>query len=324
MLHKSYTINLVDVMFAWGDATAAMPQLPPPPPVGFVYSCKQSVQWRGRGILRWWHPLDELFAALEVFLFYFHFAPGDVKCYVLCCGTGGVSFLFPFCPGWCQVLCFFLFYFCPRWCQVIQVIVEASTPKPAMHGFLFSPRDFFPTFPATAVQPGKVRTGKKPKWQPTINLCGNAGWTASVQPSTTAFCDLELRNRRRQGKTKITINLCVDGHCGDYRFFFLAFLGWLLRFAIHVTAVNAKNNNQPLHRRLWARCATVDWFFPWLRFAIRNRSAPSTRGKNKITINLCVDGSYFFHFGVAAGLRSGMAVDNEKNQPVCQCRTWFF
>ncbi len=68
------------------------------------YSCKTICAMKGEGNLWWWHPLDELFAAPDVFLFS-HFALGD--------------------------LCFVLFYFCPGWCQEI---VEASTPKPATVG----------------------------------------------------------------------------------------------------------------------------------------------------------------------------------------------
>ncbi len=115
-------------------------------------------------------------AAPELFLFYFHFAPGDVKCFV--------SFCFIFVPG------------------DVKGSSRHQCQSQRRTDSFFSPHDFFPTFPTTAVQPGKVQTGKKPKWQPTINLCSNAGWTASVQPSTTVFCDLEPRNHRHQGKNQ--------------------------------------------------------------------------------------------------------------------------
>jgi len=128
--------------------------------------------------------------------------------------------------------------------------------------------------------------------------------------SVTAFCNLEpqrtvdkgkKQNYNQplcrwqlffsfQGKNKITINLCVDGFWGG---------------CCVLQSVDAKNNNQPLHRRLWARCATVDWFFPWLRFAIQNRSA-IYKGEN-YNQPLCRRQLFFSFWG---GCR--FAIDNEK------------
>jgi len=111
------------------------------------YSCKTICAMKGD--LWWWHPLDKLFVAPEVFLFYFHFAPGNAKCFVLLF----ILFYFIFVPGdvkWSS----------RHQCQSQQWWVAAGQP-----------RDFFPNIYhncCAAREKCKQGKGQNDNWQSTI------------------------------------------------------------------------------------------------------------------------------------------------------------
>jgi len=95
----------------------------------------------GEGNLQQWHPLDELFVAPEVFPFYFCFALGNDKGFVL--------LLFHFAPGDSSD------------CQGI--IAQASNAGWLQVDSYFHHMTFFQHFLQLLCNQGKVQTGKKPK-----------------------------------------------------------------------------------------------------------------------------------------------------------------
>jgi len=153
-------------------------------------------------------------------------------------------------------------------------------------------------------------------------------WVGRLFFPVSAFCNPEPHNHYQQGKNKITINLCVDSieaavqHTWVAIGSFLCFWGGCCILQSRTAQPLSTRKNNKITRNLCidgidppCNSRLIFSFFPMTAFC-NPELLPLQGEKTKITINLCVNDS-FFHLGwpqVHCVLQSGTAINKGKNK----------